>query len=87
VLLVNLLQQVHLFRPGREEFAMHHFSSADVEQVNQLLRDFLASLSPEERLAGLSPEERLRGLSPEELERLRQLLQTKTKADNTSRPE
>ena len=60
------------------------------------LHDFLASLPPEERLEGLpaekrveglSLEERLRGLSPEELERLRQLVQTQTKTDTSSRPE
>ena len=61
---------------------MQHRGSDD--QTQQALRDFLATLSPEERLQGLSPEkrleglspeERLRGLTPEELERLRRLLQ------------
>jgi hypothetical protein len=56
----------------------------------------LEGLSPEERLEGLSLEERLEGLSleewveglsPEELERVRQLLQTQTKADDSARPE
>jgi hypothetical protein len=47
----------------------------------------LRGLPPEERLRGLSLEDRLRGLSPEDLERLRQLLQTQTKADDSSRPE
>ena len=47
----------------------------------------LEVLSPAERLRGLAPEERLQGLSPEELDRLRQLLQTKAKADDSSPPE
>jgi hypothetical protein len=53
----------------------------------QALRDFLATLPAKERLQGLSPEERLEGLSPEELERLQQLLQGRTKAENSSHPE
>jgi hypothetical protein len=81
---------------------MQHLGSED--QMQQALRDFLTTLSPEERLEGLSskerlkglppeerleglsPEQRLEGLSPEELERLRQLLQTPAKADDSSRP-
>ncbi len=101
-LVVYLAQQIHQFRLLGKEFAMQHLGSEEMEQV---LRDFLATLPPEERLEGLppterlkglsaeerleglSPEERLRGLAPEELERLRQLLQTQAKADNSSRPE
>lgn len=56
----------------------------------------LEGLSPEERLKGLSPKERVEGLSPDDLirvltpealERLRQLLQSGTKPDTSSRPE
>jgi hypothetical protein len=47
----------------------------------------LAGLSPQERLQGLSPQELLRALAPEELERLRQLLQSQTKADDSSHPQ
>jgi hypothetical protein len=73
---------------------MQHLIAED--PMPQVLRDFLASLSLEERLEALSPEERLRGLSPkellenlapEQLEGLRQLLQAQGKPDNTSRPE
>jgi hypothetical protein len=92
-LVVYLAQQVHQFRSLGKDFAMQHLGSEEMEQV---LRDFLASLPASERLEGLSPKERLEGLSPEELlggltpearERLRQLLQTQTKADDSSRPE
>jgi hypothetical protein len=38
-------------------------------------------------LASLPLEDRLRGLSPEELERVRQLLQARGKANNSSRSE
>jgi hypothetical protein len=64
---------------------MQHLGSED--QMQQALRDFLATLSPEERLEGLSPKKRLEGLSPEELERLRQVLPARTNADNPARPE
>jgi hypothetical protein len=66
------------------------------KELKQVLREVLPTMSPEERLQflsteerlrGLTPEERLRGLTPEELERLRQLLQTRAKADDASRPE
>jgi hypothetical protein len=43
---------------------MQHLGAED--QLPQVLRDFLASLSLEERLVGMSPEELLRGLSPQE---------------------
>jgi hypothetical protein len=107
-LMVYLAQQIHQFRLLGTEFAMQHLGSED--QMKQVWRDLLATLSPEERLEGLSPEERLRGLAsqkgrqalrdflatlpPEELlrvltpeakERLRELLQSQTKADNSSR--
>ena len=93
-LAVYLAQQIHQFNLRGKEFAMQHLGSED--QMQQVLRDFLATLPPkerlkslsvEERLEGLSPEERLKGLSSEELERLKQLLQTRTKADNSSRSE
>jgi hypothetical protein len=84
-LVVYLAQQINQFRLRGKEFAMQHLGSED--QMEQALRDFLATLPPEERLEGLSPEERLRGLSPEELEHLRQLLQTQTRTDNSSPPQ
>jgi hypothetical protein len=93
-LVVYLAQQIHQFRLRGKEFAMQHLGTED--QMEQLLRDFVATLSPEDRLRGLPPEDRLRGLpaeelvrglSPQELERLRQLLQSQSKADNPSRPE
>jgi hypothetical protein len=73
---------------------MQHLGAED--QMQLTWRDLLASLppeerleglSPEQRLEGLSPEDRLRGLSPEELEQLRKLLETRTQADKSSRPE
>jgi hypothetical protein len=63
-LVVYLAQQIHQFRLRGKEFAMQHLGSED--QMEQALRDFLASLPPGERLEGLSPEERLDGLTPEE---------------------
>lgn len=79
---------------------MQHLRTED--QMPQLLSDFLASLTLEERLRGLSaeqkrqavrdllaslpPEEWPRELSPEERERLRQVLQVQAKAENPSRP-
>ena len=93
-LVVYLAQQVHQFRLRGKEFAMQHLGSED--QMEQTLREFLATLPPEDRVRGLSLEERLkglsleellRGLSPEELERLRQLLQVQTKAEDPPRPE
>jgi hypothetical protein len=77
-LVVYLGQQIHQFRRLGPEFAMQHLGAED--QMEQVLRDFLASLPVEERLRGLSPEdpslqeflaslpveERLRGLSPED---------------------
>jgi hypothetical protein len=100
---VYLAQQIHQFRLRGKEFAMQHLGSEDQMQqaLDDLLAslspeerlrgltpdDLLAGLSPEERLRGLAPEDLLRALSPEELERLLQLLQTQTKADDSSRPE
>jgi hypothetical protein len=46
----------------------------------------LAGIPIEELLAGIPAEELLRGLTPEELERLRHLLQTPPKADDSERP-
>ncbi len=46
----------------------------------------LKGLPPEERLKGLPPEERLKGLSFEELDRLKALLQQRTKRDDTGNP-
>jgi hypothetical protein len=87
-LVVYLGQQIHQFRLRGKEFAMQHLGAED--QMEKVLRDFLATLPPEERLEGLSPAERLRGLSPEDLlrglspddrERLRQLLQNQNKTE------
>jgi hypothetical protein len=94
-LVVYLAQQVHQFRRQGKEFAMQHLG-ADQELV-KVMRDIWESMSPEERkvvfrlspqerLEGLSLEERLEGLTPDDLERLRQLLQSQTKADDSSRP-
>jgi hypothetical protein len=47
----------------------------------------LEGLPARERLKGLSVEERLEGLSAKELERLRQLLQSQTRADNSAPPD
>jgi hypothetical protein len=55
-------------------------------ESTQALPDLLASMPPKQRLAGLSPEQRLEGLAPEELERLKELLQQQTRADDTSTP-
>jgi hypothetical protein len=80
--------------PLEKGVAMQHPGTED--QMPQFLRDFLASLSLEERLVGMSPKELLRGLSPEDileglspedLERLRQLLQDRAKVDNALHPE
>jgi hypothetical protein len=81
-LVVYIAQQVQQFRLRGEEFAMQHLG-AD-EELRHVLREILATMSPEERLEGMSPGQRLEGLSeeqilkgltPEQLERLRQLLQ------------
>ncbi len=48
--------------------------------------DRLKGLAPEDRLKGLAPEDRLKGLAPEELERLKELLQRQTRADDASNP-
>jgi hypothetical protein len=68
-LVVYLAQQVHQFHRLGREFAMQHLGS---EQMQQVLRDILATMTPEERLEGLPPEERLKGLS------LRDILATMT---------
>jgi hypothetical protein len=84
-LVVYLAQQVHQFHLQGKEFAMQHLGTED--ELKKVLQDLLQALSPEERLRGLSPEAILEGMSPEDRERLRQLLQSQTKADNSSRPE
>jgi hypothetical protein len=92
-LVVYLAQQIGQFHLRGKEFAMQHLGSE--EEMEKVLRDFLASLPPQERLEGLSSKERLRGLSaeeciaglsPEELERLRLLLQKQTKTESPSPP-
>src|SRR5207253_804061 len=70
---VYLAQQITQFHLRGKEFAMQHLGTED--EMQQALRDIVATLPPEERLEGLSPEERLRGLTPAERERLRLLLQ------------
>jgi hypothetical protein len=93
-LVTYLAQQVNPFRLLGKEFVMQHLGS-DTE-LKQVLRDILATMTPEERLEGLSVEERVKGLPAEELikglsaeerERLRQLLQHKPNGDNSSRQE
>jgi hypothetical protein len=37
-----------------------------IDDLSELRRQFIASLTPEERLAGLAPQERLAGLAPQE---------------------
>jgi hypothetical protein len=71
-LVVYLAQQIQQFRLRGEEFAMQHLGTED--ELKHVLREILATLSPEERLEGLSEEERLKGLTAEQLEHLRQLL-------------
>jgi hypothetical protein len=92
-LVTYLAQQIHQFRRLGKEFAMQHLGS---EELQRVWRDILATMTPEERLdglparerlKGLSVEERLEGLSAKELERLRQLLQSQTRADNSAPPD
>jgi hypothetical protein len=78
-LVVYLAQQIQQFRTRGEEFAMQHLGTED--ELKQVLREIMATMSPEERLQGLSEEERLRGLTPEQLEHLRQLLDQRRPAD------
>ncbi len=89
-MVVYLAQQIHQFRLLGKEFAMQHLGTED--ELKKVMRDLWTVMSPEEKkqvgrdlFATLSPEELLEDLPPENLERLRQLLQTKTKADNASR--
>ena len=41
-------------------------SMQDMEGYDELMKKFLDSLPPEQRLAGLAPEQRLAGLAPEQ---------------------
>jgi hypothetical protein len=93
-LVVYLAQQISQFRGQGKEFAMQHLG-ADTELV-KVMRDLVESMTPEEReviwparelVKRLSLEERLEGLTPEDLARLRQLLESQTKADDSSHPE
>jgi hypothetical protein len=88
-----MTQQIRQFHLLGREFAMQHLGADD--EMRKVLLDLLAVMSPEDRLAGLSPEERLKGLAleerlkgltPEEIERLKELLQQQTKADDRSNP-
>jgi hypothetical protein len=63
-LVVYLTQQIQQFRMRGEEFAMQHLGTDD--ELKQVLREIVATMSPEERLEGLSAEERVEGLSTEE---------------------
>ena len=78
-LVVYLTQQIQQFRMSGEEFAMQHLGTED--ELKQVLREIMATMSPEERLEGLSAEERLQGLTPQQLEQLRQLLEQRRSAD------
>jgi hypothetical protein len=74
-LVVYLAQQIYQFRLRGKEFAMQHLGSED--QMQQVLRDILATLPPEERLEGMPPKERLQGLAPEDMQQvLREFLAT-----------
>ena len=63
-LVVYLAQQIQQFRQKGAEFAMQHLGTED--EMEQALRNLVASLPPETRLEGLAPEQRLAGLSPKE---------------------
>jgi hypothetical protein len=72
-LVVYMAQQIQQFRLLGKDFAMQHLGSED--ELVQVLRDIIATFSPEEmrdmlppevRFKGLAPEERLKGLAPEE---------------------
>jgi hypothetical protein len=81
-LVVYLTQQINQFRRRGEEFAMQHLGTED--ELKQVLREILATMSPKERLEGLSEEERLQGLTPGQLEHLRQLLEERRPANGNS---
>jgi hypothetical protein len=65
-MMVYVAQQIRQFQSLGKDFAMQHLGAED--QMPQVLRDFLASLSLEERLVGISPKELLQGLSPDQLQ-------------------
>jgi hypothetical protein len=61
-----MVQQVRQFEAAGEEFTRQHRESEVMRRESKnWIKEFLKSLSPEERLEGLSPEKRLEGLSPE----------------------
>jgi hypothetical protein len=76
---VYLAQQVQQFRQRGEEFAMQHLGTED--ELKHVLREIVATMSPQERLEGLSAEDVLQGLTPQQLEHLRQLLEQRRPAD------
>jgi hypothetical protein len=102
-LMMYVFQQINQFRLLGKEFAMQHLGAEDEMQLTwrDLLaslppeermegiapQERIKGLSPEDRLEGLSLEDRLRGLSPEEWKRLQKLVEIRTQADNSSRPE
>jgi hypothetical protein len=54
---------------------MQHLGAED--EMQQALRDILATLPPEDRLRGLTPEELRRGLAPDQMQQaLRDILAT-----------
>ena len=63
---VYLAQQITQFHLRGTEFAMQHLGTED--EMQQALRDIVATLPPEVRLAGLSIEERIEGVSPEQMQ-------------------
>ncbi len=64
VLVGYLSQQIHQFDLLGMEFAMQHLGAED--ELKQVLKGILATMSLQERLEGLSPQERMEGLSPQE---------------------
>jgi hypothetical protein len=64
-LVVYLAQQITQFRVLGKEFAMQHLGAED--ELKQVFRDIVASMTPEERLQGLSEEEILAHTSIDKL--------------------
>jgi hypothetical protein len=95
---VYLAQQIKQFRLRGEEFAMQHLGTED--ELKQVLREIIATMSPEERqqilseeewkralperLGLLSDEELVQALSPERLEHLRRLLERRRLANGNA---
>lgn len=64
-------------------------SGADIlhlfEQDEQILRDVMAKVPPEERLAGMAPEERLAGMAPEEMAILHEQIERQLRQSNAGK--